>query len=101
MKLFNYHDHRLSYGTIESLALLGATLCMSVNGGLLEVEFAGKNEYVIPDCIPRWVRDEIRRIMCDYPEKYDEGEYDADHLPDTKTILRRRTLSYNKTEYRM
>ncbi|MBW4847617.1 MULTISPECIES: hypothetical protein [Clostridia] len=80
---FNYHDHKLSYGTIESLALLGAALCMSVNGGLLEVEYAGRNEYVIPDCIPMWVRDEIRRIMCDYPEKYDEGEYDIDHLSDT------------------
>lgn len=78
---FNYTAHKLSIGTVESLALLGASLCLHVNGGLQEVEYTDENEYVIPDCIPRWVRDEIRRILGDYPEKFDEGEYDVDHVP--------------------
>ena len=77
---FNYSEHKFGIGTVESLALLGATLCLSVNGGLQEVDYADRNEYVIPDCIPRWIRDEIRRNLGDYPEKFDEGEYDTDHI---------------------
>lgn len=78
---FNYSEHKLGIRTVESLALLGAALCMSVNGGLQEVEYAEKDEYVIPDCLPVWVRDEIRKVLGDYPEKFDGGEYDTDHLP--------------------
>ena len=77
---FNYFEHKFGIGTVESLALLGAALCLSVNGGLQEVDYADRNEYVIPDCIPRWIRDEIRRNLGDYPEKFDEGEYDTDHI---------------------
>ena len=77
---FNYSEHKFGIGTVESLALLGAALCLSVNGGLQEVDYADRNEYVIPDCIPRWIRDEIRRNLGDYPEKFDEGEYDTDHI---------------------
>lgn len=82
---FNYQSHKLGIGDVESLALLGATLCMSVNGGLQEVEYADRNEYIIPDCIPKWIRNEVRRVLVDYPEKYDDGEYDTEHLPDTIT----------------
>ena len=78
---FNYSSHKLEMGTVESLALMGAALCMSVNGGLEEVDYAYEDEYIIPDCIPRWVRDEIRRVLGDYPERFDEGEYDTDHVP--------------------
>lgn len=78
---FNYSNHKLGIRTVESLALLGAALCLSVNGGLEEVDYADNDEYVIPDCIPRWIRDEIRRNLGDYPEKFDEGEYDTDHVP--------------------
>lgn len=78
---FNYSDHKFGIRTVESLALLGAALCLSVNGGLQEVDYADDDEYVIPDCIPRWIRDEIRRNLGDYPEKFDEGEYDIDHVP--------------------
>ena len=77
---FNYSGHKFGIRTLESLALLGAALCLSVNGGLQEVDYADRNEYVIPDCIPRWIRDEIRRNLGDYPEKFDEGEYDTDHI---------------------
>ena len=77
---FNYSEHKFGIGIVESLALLGAALCLSVNGGLQEVDYADRNEYVIPDCIPRWIRDEIRRNLGDYPEKFDEGEYDTDHI---------------------
>ena len=82
---FNYSEHKLSVGTVESLALLGAALCMSVNGGLQEVDYADEGEYVIPDCLPLWVRDEVRRVLGDYPEKFYDGEYDTDHLPDLTT----------------
>lgn len=78
---FNYQDHKLSMGDVESLALLGATLCMYRNGGLQKVEYADKDEYVIPDCLPLWVRNEIRKVLGDYPEKFDSEEYDVDHLP--------------------
>lgn len=78
---FNYSQHKLGLSTVESLALMGAVLCMSVNGGLEKVDYADDDEYVIPDCLPRWVRDEIRRVLGDYPEKFDEGEYDIDHVP--------------------
>lgn len=78
---FNYSNHKLGIGTVESLALMGAALCMSVNGGLENVDYAYKDEYIIPDCIPRWVRDEIRRVLGDYPEKFDDEEYDTDHVP--------------------
>lgn len=77
---FNYSNHKFGIRTVESLALLGAALCLSVNGGLEEVDYADNDEYVIPDCIPRWIRDEIRRNLGDYPEKFDEGEYDTDHV---------------------
>ena len=78
---FNYSQHKLGLSTVESLALMGAVLCMSVNGGLEKVDYADDDEYVIPDCLPRWVRDEIRRVLGDYPEKFDDGEYDIDHVP--------------------
>lgn len=78
---FNHSNHKFGIRTVESLALLGATLCLSVNSGLEEVDYADNDEYVIPDCIPRWIRDEIRRNLGDYPEKFDEGEYDTDHVP--------------------
>ena len=78
---FNYSQHKLGLSAVESLALMGAVLCMSVNGGLEKVDYADDDEYVIPDCLPRWVRDEIRRVLGDYPEKFDEGEYDTDHVP--------------------
>lgn len=78
---FNYSEHKFGVDTVESLALLGAALCLSVNGGLQEVDYADDDEYVIPDCIPGWIRDEIRRNLGDYPEKFDEGEYDIDHVP--------------------
>jgi hypothetical protein len=78
---FNYSQHKLGLSIVESLALMGAVLCMSVNGGLEKVDYADDDEYVIPDCLPRWVRDEIRRVLGDYPEKFDEGEYDIDHVP--------------------
>ena len=58
---------------------------MYVNGGLQKVEYADKDEYVIPDCLPLWVRNEIRRVLGDYPEKFDDGEYDVDHLPASTT----------------
>lgn len=77
---FNYQKHKLDIGTVESLALMGAVLCMSVNGGGLKEDKYSEGEYVIPDCLPRWVRDEIRRVLGDYPEKFDEGEYDIDHV---------------------
>lgn len=77
---FNYQKHKLDIGTVESLALMGAVLCMSVNGGELKEDKYSEGEYVIPDCLPRWVRDEIRRVLGDYPEKFDEGEYDIDHV---------------------
>ncbi len=80
---FNYSEHKLGIGEVESLALLGAALCLSINGGLQEVDYADRGEYVIPDCIPRWIRDEIRKVLGDYPEKFDYGEYDVDHLPNT------------------
>lgn len=77
---FNYFEHKLSVRTVESLALMGAVLCMSVNGGLEKVKYADDDEYVIPDCLPRWIRDEIRRVLGDYPEKFDEGEYDTEYV---------------------
>ena len=78
---FNYSQHKLGLSTVESLALMGAVLCMSINGGLEKVDYADDDEYVIPDCLPRWVRDEIRRVLGDYPEKFDDGEYDIDQVP--------------------
>lgn len=58
---------------------------MSVNGGLQEEDYADEGEYVIPDCLPLWIRDEVRRVLGDYPEKFDDGEYDTDHLPNSTT----------------
>ena len=90
---FNYQSHKLSEGTVESLALMGATLCMSVNGGLQKVDYADDDEYVIPDCLPQWVRDEVRRVLGDYPEKFDGYEYDPDFTKsreEGKELLRKR-----------
>ena len=72
---FNYQEHKFGIGTVESLALLGASLCLFRNGGLQKVPYASENEYIIPDCIPKWIRSEIRRSLGDYPEEYD-GEID-------------------------
>lgn len=77
---FNYKDHKLDVGTVESLALLGAALCLSVNGGLERGHYLCDTEYILPDCIPRWIRDEIKKILGDYPEEFYEGEYDTDHV---------------------
>jgi hypothetical protein len=91
---FNYLQHKLDIGTVESLALLGASLCLFVNGGLQKVDYAWDDEYVIPDCIPLWIRDEIRRVLGDYPEKFDG--YDVDYLrsnasdEDVKNLLIKR-----------
>lgn len=90
---FNYQSHKLNTGVVESLALMGAVLCMSVNGGLQKVDYTDKDEYVIPDCLPQWVRDEVRRVLGDYPEKFDGNEYDFDYEENdekSKELLRRR-----------
>ena len=89
---FNYQEHKFGIGTVESLALLGAALCLFINGGLQEVDYAFDNEYVIPDCIPEWIRNEIRRNCGDYPEKFDGHEYDDDFLPASATEKDRKNL---------
>ena len=68
---FNYRDHKLSISTVESFALMGAALCMYQNGGLENESCFWDNEYVLPDCLPLWVRNEIRRILGDYPEHFE------------------------------
>mgnify|MGYP006928122036 CR=1 FL=1 len=35
------------------------------------------DEYVLPDCLPLWVRNEIRRVLGDYPEHFETD----DHIP--------------------
>ena len=72
---YNYSSHKLGLGTVESFALLGAALCMYTNGGLIEDENGwSDNEYVVPDCLPLWVRNEIRRVLGDYPEHFETND---------------------------
>ena len=68
---YNYSAKKFGIPTVESMALIGAALVMSVNGGLQETESAYDDEYIIPDCLPLWVRQEIRRNIGDYPEEFD------------------------------
>lgn len=75
---YNYKDKKLSIGTVESLALLGAALCLYNNNKKDLTKDKYDDEYVLPDCLPQWIRDEIRQNCGDYPEKYDGYEY----LPD-------------------
>ena len=82
---FNCQERKFGIETVESLALLGTSLCLYKNGGLQEVDYAWDDEYVIPDCIPEWIRNEIRRNCGDYPEKFDGYEYDYDFLPANST----------------
>ena len=66
---YNYSDQKLGLSTVESFALLGAALCMYKNGGLVSNDYG--DEYVVPDCLPLWVRNEIRRVIGNYPEEYE------------------------------
>ena len=89
---FNYTEHKFGIKTVESLALLGASLCLFRNGGLQEVKYASSDEYIIPDCLPEWIRDEIRRNVGDYSERFDSSEYDEEFLPDDATENDRKQL---------
>ena len=71
---FNYSAQKLDLSTVESFALLGASLCMFRNGGLEKEEWMG-DEYVLPECLPRWVRNEIRRNLGDYPEHFETDDH--------------------------
>lgn len=82
---YNYVEKKFGVGTVESFALLGASLCLYRNkpSSLIKNEYS--DEYVIPDCLPEWIRNEIRRNCGDYPEKFDGCEYDIDYLPSSAT----------------
>lgn len=71
----NNTDKKLGLGTVECFALLGAALCMYRNSGLdkndYDYSYAGRHEYTIPECLPIWIRNEIRRVLGDYPEDID------------------------------
>lgn len=77
---YNYSKKEFGIGTVESFALLGAALCLYRNQPSLLEKEKYDDEYVVPDCLPEWIRDEIRRNLGDYPEKFDGYEYDADYL---------------------
>lgn len=72
---FNYNNHKIGAEEVKSLALIGAALVMYNNGGLIknkyDYENEGYHEYTLPDCIPEWVRDDIRKAVGDYPEQFD------------------------------
>lgn len=78
---FNYKKEKLGLGDVESMALLGAAVALYRNSrsSLIKEDWMG-DEYVLPDCLPLWVREEIRRNLGDYPEKFDSGEYDMDNV---------------------
>lgn len=87
----NYRDHEIGTGEVESMALIGAALVMHNNGGLIkneyDYEYDGRHEYVVPDCIPEWVRNGIRKAVGDYPERFDCNE--IDDFDDTEFVINR------------
>jgi hypothetical protein len=92
---FNNSKRKFGLSTVESFALLGATLCMYRNGGLIkneyDYEWDDRHEYVVPECLPEWVRNEIRRTLGDYPEEFDvedikEIDIDEDELYRNKLV---------------
>ena len=89
---YNYKEKKFGVGTVESFALLGAALCLYRNepSSLIKNEYS--DEYIVPDCLPEWIRDEIRRNCGDYPEKFDGYEYDIDYLPSSATDEDRKNL---------
>ena len=82
---YNYTQKKFSVGTVESFALLGAALCLYRNEPTSLIKDEYSDEYIIPDCLPEWIRDEIRRNCGDYPEKFDGYEYREDYLPSSAT----------------
>ena len=82
---YNYSEKKFGIGTVESFALLGAALCLYRNEPSLLTKGEYDDEYIIPDCLPEWIRDEIRRNCGDYPEKFDGYEYRDDYLPSSAT----------------
>ena len=79
---FNYKKEKLERNDVMSMALLGAAVALYNNSPstLIKEDWMG-DEYVLPDCLPLWIRDEIRNNLGFYPEKFDSGEYDIDHIP--------------------
>ena len=61
---FNYTDKKLSLYTIASLALLGAGVAIDANTGGFDKDcWHDKNRYILDDCVPKWIREEIRRNL--------------------------------------
>lgn len=83
---YNYSKKEFGIGTVESFALLGAVLCLHTNQPSLLTKEEWDDEYVLPDCLPEWVRDNIRKNVGDYPEKYDGYEYDEDYLSEDASL---------------
>lgn len=79
---FNYSNKVLGIGTIASLALLGAAIAIDANEGGFDKECyhdncsrSGRTRYILPDCVPRWIRDEIRRNLNMMSEEIDTKNF--------------------------
>ncbi len=61
---FPHNDqHELSPSRVQSLALLGAAVAL-VARGLIERE-PNDQYFSLPDAVPQWIRDEIKRLIPD------------------------------------
>lgn len=78
---YNYRSEKIGISEVESFALLGAALCLYNNdkSKLSKDSWMG-DEYVLPDCLPLWIREGIKEAVVDYPEKFDNGKYDIEHV---------------------
>ena len=55
---------KLTEEIISSLALLGAAVAIAANKpSSMDEKHLFDNRYYLPECVPKWIRDEINRIL--------------------------------------
>jgi len=57
--------NKLSKNTIINLALLGAGIAIAANkpDSMIKQQSYDNKIYYLPNCVPKWIRDEIERVI--------------------------------------